>query len=233
MTKEKPKPPKKHIVIAIDGHSSCGKSTIARDLADALDFLYIDTGAMYRAVTLHILKNNISLKDLTAIEQMLGVITLEFRKLNGKRELFLNGENVEGEIRTQKVAKWVSPVAEISLIRKKMVDLQRKMATGNNAILEGRDIGTVVFPNADYKFFVTANIHTRAKRRHLELLNKGFSIPIEQVQENLAERDRIDSSREDSPLTQTEDAILVDTTDHTRESQLDYILQVIKDRLVR
>jgi cytidylate kinase len=223
--------PDNTIVIAIDGHSSCGKSTIARDLARALDYLYIDTGAMYRAVTLQMIRDNISLDNPAAIETMLQHIQLEFRKINGIRELFLDGENVEKEIRHPRIAALVSPVAEISSIRRKMVELQRKMAEGTNVILEGRDIGTVVFPNADIKFFITADIETRAKRRLLELMEKGTDISLDEVKTNLAERDRIDSTREDSPLRMAKDALLVDTTEHTRESQLALVLELVEARL--
>jgi cytidylate kinase len=210
----------KPFVIAIDGHSSCGKSTIARDLAKSLDFLYIDTGAMYRAITLLMLKNNISLDDESRIASILDEVRMEFIKVNGKRELHLNGKNVEKEIRTPEVAGLVSPVSEISLIRKKLVDMQRKMAQGERVILEGRDIGTVVFPDADIKFFITANVSKRTERRYKELLEKGTPLPFEEVMQNLTERDRIDSGRKDSPLRRAEDAILIDTTEHTRESQL-------------
>lgn len=225
---------KSGIIIAIDGHSSCGKSTIAKDLAKELDYLYIDTGAMYRAVTLLLIQNNVDLSDEVSISKLLRQIQLHFKKKNDHRELYMNGCNVEEEIRTPKIASFVSPVSEVSIIRKKLVDLQRKMAEqGEGVILEGRDIGTVVYPDADLKFFVTADIEKRTERRYLELMGKGLNTPLEEVKINLSERDRIDSSRDDSPLRQAKDAILIDTTFHTRESQLAYVLKLVKDHLAK
>jgi len=223
------------IIIAIDGHSSCGKSTIAKDLAKALKFLYIDTGAMYRAVTLSLIQNDIALGDFIKIGKLVEDLDLEFKRINQHQELFMNGVNVEKQIRTPEIADLVSPVSEISIIRKKLVDLQRKMAEGDlGVILEGRDIGTVVFPSADLKLFVTADLERRADRRFRELRYKKMEIPIEAVIKNLSDRDRIDSSRDDSPLMMAEDAILVDTTEHSRESQLELVkslaLEVINDK---
>jgi cytidylate kinase len=222
------------LIIAMDGYSSCGKSTIAKDLAAEIDYLYIDTGAMYRAVTLLLLENEVELSDEKAISSLLKDLELEFRKMNGQRELFMNGINVEKEIRTPRIAAFVSPVSEISIIRKRLVEIQRKMAQlGEGVILEGRDIGTVVFPNADLKFFITADLDKRAERRYLELIEKGMSISLEEVRQNLSERDKIDSSRADSPLKRAEDAMLIDTTEHSRESQLQVILDIYKQHMAK
>lgn len=215
------------LIIAMDGHSSCGKSTIAKDLAAKIDYLYIDTGAMYRAVTLLLLENEVELSDEKTISTLMKDLELEFRKVNRHRDLFMNGINVEKEIRTPRIAAFVSPVSEVSIIRKKLVEQQRKMAElGEGVILEGRDIGTVVFPNADLKFFITADLEKRAERRYLELIEKGMSISLDEVRKNLSERDKIDSSRADSPLKRAEDALLLDTTEHSRESQLQVILDI-------
>jgi cytidylate kinase len=222
------------LIIAMDGYSSCGKSTIAKDLAAEIDYLYIDTGAMYRAVTLLLLENEVELSDQKTISSLLKDLELEFRKINGQRELFMNGINVEKEIRTPRIAAFVSPVSEVSIIRKRLVEIQRKMAQlGEGVILEGRDIGTVVFPNADLKFFITADLDKRAERRYLELIEKGMSISLEEVRQNLSERDKIDSSRADSPLKRAEDAMLIDTTEHSRESQLQVILDIYKQHMAK
>lgn len=220
------------LIIAVDGHASCGKSTIAKDLATKIDYLYIDTGAMYRAVTLLLLEKGVELDDEKSISELLKHLELEFRKINDQREMFMNGVNVEKEIRTPRIAAFVSPVSEISIIRKKLVELQRKMAgRGEGVILEGRDIGTVVFPDADLKFFITADLEKRAERRYLEAMEKGLDVSFDEVRQNLSERDKIDSSRADSPLKKAEDAILIDTSAHSRASQLELILELFNQFL--
>ena len=222
---------KNKIIIAIDGHSSCGKSTLAKDLSKKLNYAYIDTGAMYRAVTLYFIQNNISLDHTDAIELALKAIKIHCEHINGQNRTFLNGKDVEDEIRKMYVSKLVSPVATISTVRRAMVWQQQKMGKVKGVILDGRDIGTVVFPNAELKLFVTADIQTRAARRFAELQQKNIKGSLEEIKVNLAERDHIDSNREDSPLKQAKDAILIDNTNLNREEQLAMILALVEQRI--
>jgi len=219
------------ITIAIDGHSSCGKSTLARDLARELNYIYVDTGAMYRGITLKIIRENIDLHDLDSIKELLNRTDMHFIKKEGMDHLVMDGEEVESEIRTTVVAEMVSPVSEISVIRRFLVDLQRKMGQSKGIVMEGRDIGTVVFPDAELKLFVTADLDTRTERRFLELTNKGYDISREMVKKNLSERDHIDSTREDSPLCLHPDAILIDTSNLTRETQLARALELAFEKI--
>ncbi len=216
------KPPTlKKINIAIDGYSSCGKSTIAKALAKALNYIFIDTGAMYRAVTLYFLENNIPLDDPDAIDHALRQIHIHFeRDDKGRQHTFLNGRNVENQIRSMEVARHVSAVAALPAVRKVMVQQQRKMAKNKGVVMDGRDIGTVVLPDAELKIFVTAQPQIRAQRRYLELQEKGLNTTPEEVAQNLAQRDYIDSHRKDSPLRQAHDAILLDTSYLSREEQV-------------
>ena len=222
---------KKGLVIAIDGFSSTGKSSISKVVADTLGLIHIDTGAMYRAITLFGLKNFKNEKqeiDLPKLLQNLNEISLEFRENSGKLEIYLNGENVSKEIRTTEVSDNVSFIAKQPEVRERLVVLQRDIAEKQGVIMDGRDIGTVVLPNADYKFFLTASADERARRRFLELQSLGIETTIEEVKQNLIERDRIDSEREISPLKQAEDAILIDTTNLNKEETIDLILSYIK-----
>ena len=200
---------KKGLVIAIDGFSSTGKSSISKVVADTLGLIHIDTGAMYRAITLFGLRNFKDEKqeiDLSKLLQNLNEISLEFRENSGKLEIYLNGENVSKEIRTTEVSDNVSFIAKQPEVRERLVVLQRDIAEKQGVIMDGRDIGTVVLPNADYKFFLTASADERARRRFLELQSLGIETTIEKVKQNLIERDRIDSERETSPLKQAEDS---------------------------
>lgn len=222
---------KKGLVIAIDGFSSTGKSSISKVVADTLGFIHIDTGAMYRAITLFGLRNFKNEKqeiDLPKLLQNLNEISLEFRENSGKLEIYLNGENVSKEIRTTEVSDNVSFIAKQPEVRERLVVLQRDIAEKQGVIMDGRDIGTVVLPNADYKFFLTASADERARRRFLELQSLGIETTIEEVKQNLIERDRIDSEREISPLKQAEDAILIDNTTLNKEETIDLILSYIK-----
>ena len=222
---------KKGLVIAIDGFSSTGKSSISKVVADTLGLIHIDTGAMYRAITLFGLRNFKNEKqeiDLSKLLQNLNEISLEFRENSGKLEIYLNGENVSKEIRTTEVSDNVSFIAKQPEVRERLVVLQRDIAEKQGVIMDGRDIGTVVLPNADYKFFLTASADERARRRFLELQNLGIETTIEEVKQNLIERDRIDSEREISPLKQAEDAILIDNTNLNKEETIDLILSYIK-----
>ena len=222
---------KKGLVIAIDGFSSTGKSSISKVVADTLGLIHIDTGAMYRVITLFGLRNFKDEKqeiDLSKLLQNLNEISLEFRENSGKLEIYLNGENVSKEIRATEVSDNVSFIAKQPEVRERLVVLQRDIAEKQGVIMDGRDIGTVVLPNADYKFFLTASADERARRRFLELQSLGIETTIEEVKQNLIQRDRIDSEREISPLKQAEDAILIDNTNLNKEETIDLILSYIK-----
>jgi cytidylate kinase len=225
---------KKHSVIAIDGHSSCGKSTMAKQIAKALGILYVDSGAMYRAVTWFFMQH-FDLSDTKLsndkLIQMLPQISISFERKKDKIFTILNGKNVESDIRQMAVSDKVSRVSAIPEVREKLVKIQRDLANNQPVIMDGRDIGTVVFPNADVKLFVTADAHTRAKRRHLELQSKGVNADFNPVLENIIARDKMDSSRKTSPLKQAEDAILIDNTEMNQEEQLSLALKLIKEKL--
>jgi cytidylate kinase len=224
---------KKQITIAIDGYSACGKSTLAKDLAKKLSFIFIDSGAMYRGVALYCLQNNLFNADGTPkqveIIQALKNITLSFQLINDNNCLLLNGKNVEELIRGTEVAAVVSKVATIKEVRVKLVMEQQKMGANGGIVMEGRDIGSVVFPNAEFKLFITASQEIRAQRRFLELKSKGIEAKINEISSNLAERDLMDSSRKESPLIQVADAIVMDNSKLTREEQLDFVLNLIRN----
>ena len=216
----------KKIIIAIDGYSSCGKSTLAKQLARELDYLYIDSGAMYRAITLFFLQNNIDLNNKPAVEAALTQIRIAFEKKSatGQSEILLNDQNVEQQIRDMKVAAQVSQVAAIEQVRSFAVALQRQMGAANGVVMDGRDIGTTVFPNAELKIFMTADPDVRAGRRFRELVLKNPAITIKEVKENLLQRDHIDSTRTVSPLQQAPDARLLDNSHLAPEQQLQLAL---------
>lgn len=216
----------KKITIAIDGHSSCGKSTMARHLASDLDYIYIDSGAMYRAVTLFAIRKkimNVETKeiDLAALQQAISILDISFEKgENGKVISFLNGKNVEKEIRSMMVSSCVSPIATLGFVRTRLVALQQAMGCNGGIVMDGRDIGTVVFPNAELKIFVTASAEVRAQRRLLELRSKGDDVTtFECVLSNVLERDYIDQNRAVSPLRQADDALLLDNSTLTIDEQ--------------
>lgn len=225
----------KKITIAIDGYSSTGKSTVAKQLADYLGYIYVDTGAMYRAVALFALENELLSEthfDKEALINSLPNILLEFRKnSNAKVEIYLNGKNVEKEIRTMYVSDFVSPVATISEVRKKLVAIQHQMGIEKGIVMDGRDIGTVVFPEAELKIFMTANAEVRAKRRFNELKEKGDDNTFEEILENVQNRDLMDTTRDDSPLVKAEDAIEIDNSEINQEDQFHIILQLAQDRI--
>ncbi|MFT7426989.1 MAG: cytidylate kinase, partial [Algoriphagus sp.] len=205
------------IVIAIDGYSGCGKSSTAKALAKNLGYTYIDSGAMYRAATLHFLNENLSLSIEEEVRRGLDSLEISFR-INpgtGLQETYLNGQNVEDEIRSMHISQKVSELATVASIRKELVAQQQRLGRGKGVVMDGRDIGSVVFPNAELKVFMTANLKTRAKRRQLELLEKGQSVDLIEIEENLANRDEVDSSRIESPLMKMPDAEEVDTSDLT------------------
>ena len=219
------------IIIAIDGHSSCGKSTLAKGLAKTLGYAYLDSGALYRAVTLYFIRHQIDIEDTQAIEKALDQINIRFINKDGQNHTILNGEDVEEEIRKMYVSEKVSPVAAISMIRRAMVKQQQAMGREKGIVMDGRDIGTVVFPQAELKLFVTASIEERTKRRFLELQAKGLEPDYETVKNNLQERDYIDSTRADSPLIQAEDAILLDNTQLSEQEQLAVALELTKKKI--
>lgn len=211
----------KKIIIAVDGHSSCGKGTLARYLANELHYNFIDSGSMYRCVTLACLRQNIDIENEQHLETLINSLEITFVRnpQTGKNDTCLNGENVEIEIRKQKVADKVSQVARISLVRRKLVEKQQKLGEHKGVVMDGRDIGTVVFPNADLKIFMTASVEIRAQRRYDELVGMGIASAYEEVLENLKSRDRIDSSRADSPLTYNSTYKLLDNSDMTIQQQ--------------
>ncbi len=222
----------KKIIIAIDGHSSCGKSTLAKDLAKKLDYIYVDTGAMYRAVALLAeqsgLIQNKQLIDSSKLEQLLKNSTISFTKdNNGKACTLLNGNNVENKIRTLKISNIVSQISTLDFVRKKLVKTQQTLGVNKGIVMDGRDIGTVVFPNAELKIFLTATPETRAQRRFDELTQKGEAVNYDDVLQNVISRDHMDETREISPLRKAKDAIVLDNSNISRDEQLDYVLNLI------
>ncbi|MBP6539340.1 MAG: (d)CMP kinase [Saprospiraceae bacterium] len=218
-------------MIAIDGFSSCGKSTLAKQIAKELDYIFVDTGAMYRATALFFIRSKVNLNDVSQINDALEAMTISFKNIDGNNVTFLNGENVESEIRSLEVSGMVSEVAAIPAVRRKMVALQRNMTDADGVVMDGRDIGTVVFPDADVKFFVTADPLIRAQRRYNEMVAKEEHPDIQEIISNLAHRDHIDSTRDDSPLRQAEDAILLDNTTLTKDEQFELALSFIRQKM--
>ena len=223
----------KKITIAIDGHSSCGKSTMAKELARRVGYIYVDTGAMYRSVTLYALRNNLFLEDgsikTQELEEALNDIVIEQKLVDGKTTTFLNGENVEREIRTLEVSNHVSPIAALPFVRTALVAQQQRMGQEGGIVMDGRDIGTVVFPNAELKIFVTASAEVRAQRRFDELKEKGMPADYDDILKNVQERDYIDSHREVSPLRQADDALLLDNSHMTIPEQNEWLMQRFVD----
>ena len=217
----------KRIIIAIDSYSSCGKSTLAKALAKSLHYAYVDTGAMYRAVTLFFLDNNVDINDHQEIEEALKHIEIHFERTKTGNHTFLNGVDVENEIRTMRISEMVSPVSTISEVRRFLVAQQKKMGQRKGIVMDGRDIGTVVFPNAELKIFLTADSEIRTQRRYAELMAKGQPTEFRSVKRNLMERDMIDSNRADSPLRQADDAILIDNSNLTPTEVMDKVLEMV------
>jgi len=209
----------KNISIALDGPAGAGKSTVAKRIAEKNSLTYIDTGAMYRAITLKILNCGIDIQDEKAIEKILSETKIDIEGTH----IFLDDRQVTDEIRRPEVDQFVSHVAKIPIIRKRLAEIQRKIAENKNVVMDGRDIATAVLPNATYKFFLTASIEERAERRYLELKKKGFEVTLEKIQEEIKNRDKIDMEREIAPLRKAEDAILIDTTGKTIEEVVDKI----------
>jgi CMP/dCMP kinase len=217
----------KRIIIAIDGYSSCGKSTLAKALAKELHYAYVDTGAMYRAVTLNFLDEKVAINDIQEVKEALSKIELHFERTAKGNHIFLNGVDVEDKIRTMRISEMVSPVSTISVVRRAMVAQQQQMGKRKGIVMDGRDIGTVVFPNAELKLFLTADSDIRTQRRFDELKSKGQDATFEEIKNNLTERDLIDSNRADSPLRQADDAILIDNSYLTPSEQLLKVLDLV------
>jgi cytidylate kinase len=226
---------KKPLIIALDGYSACGKSTLARELARELGLLYVDSGAMYRGVALYFIQNGIEPVSSRAVTDALEAIHLEFRRSSELRsnELWLNGTCVEDAIRGELVSTLVSRVAALPEVRRVLVEAQRLMGADGGVVMDGRDIGTHVFPHADLKIFMTARPEIRAQRREVELKQKGERWQLADILQNLAERDHIDTTRADQPLRQAGDAVLLDNSTMTREEQLAWALQLVKERMTR
>lgn len=234
---EKPSVKNQKIIIAIDGYSSCGKSTLAKALAKKLAYSYIDSGAMYRAVTLFIQQHDITLEQLAEMtqKQLEGLmdnihISFHVNPETGLSEVFLNGLNVEKRIRDLKVSDWVSPVSAVPEIRHRMVELQQSYGVHKGIVMDGRDIGTKVFPNAELKIFMTARDEIRAKRRFDELNAKGFMVTFDEVMKNIQDRDYTDTHRSESPLRQAEDAIILDNSNLTELEQFRFALDLVKKK---
>lgn len=226
----------KKLTIAIDGHSSCGKSTIAKQLAKKLNYIYIDTGAMYRAVTLFALRNQLiengEVKKNELIEQLPEIdIVFRYNERTKQSEVCLNNEIVENEIRSLWVSEHVSPVSTIKEVREKMVSKQQEMGKNDGVVLDGRDIGTVVFPDADFKLFMTASAEVRAKRRYKELTEKGHSVSFNKILRNIENRDHIDQNRAESPLMKADDAIVLDNSNLTPNEQINKVMNMLNMKI--
>ena len=213
-------------VVAIDGPAGAGKSTVSKIVAARLGYTYIDTGAMYRAVALKVLESKLPLTE-AAIAGAARDVEIDQQSVDGVTKTFLDGRDVSTEIRTPEVSKNVSSVAKVGFVRERLTELQRKMATRGGVLMDGRDIGTVVLPNADVKIFLTASVGERARRRFEELKAKGFDVKLEEIEKDIATRDKIDSEREIAPLKQADDAILIDTTDKTIDEVVAAIITLV------
>lgn len=217
--------------IAIDGPAGAGKSSAARQAAQKLQFVYVDTGAMYRTIALYMLENRVDTDDEEALKAALDSIRIELKYKDGVQCMYLNGEDVSGRIRTPEVSAQASVVAAIPAVRAKLLDLQRNMAASQNVLMDGRDIGTNILPDAELKIYLTASVEERARRRFLELTQKGEECSLEEIQRDIADRDWRDMHRETAPLKQAEDAVYLDTSDMTLEEVVDRITQLAEERM--
>ena len=214
--------------VAIDGPAGAGKSTIAKRVAKEKDFIYIDTGAMFRAMAIHFLRCGIAADDHEKISEAVKDVNVTISYVNGEQNVFLNGENVTGQLRTEEVGNMASASSVNGDVRKKLLELQRKLAASANVVMDGRDIGTVVLPDADVKVYLTASVEVRAQRRYKELIEKGQEADLEKIKKDIEERDYRDMNREIAPLRQAEDAILVDSSSMTIDENVQAILELIK-----
>ena len=214
--------------VAIDGPAGAGKSTIAKRVAKEKDFIYIDTGAMFRAMAIHFLRCGIAADDHEKISEAVKDVNVTISYVNGEQQVFLNGENVTGQLRTEEVGNMASASSVNGDVRKKLLELQRKLAATANVVMDGRDIGTVVLPNADVKVYLTASVEVRAQRRYKELIEKGQTADLEQIKKDIEERDYRDMNRDIAPLRQAEDAVLVDSSYMSIDESVQAILNLIK-----
>ncbi len=220
------------IIIAIDGYSACGKSSTAKKVAETLGYIYIDSGAMYRAVTLFFLEHHVTLTNAREVKEALDKIRIEFKIHEEGTVTYLNGLNVEQEIRKMYISNQVSEVSTLPQVRQRMVAQQQQLGKGRGVVMDGRDIGTVVFPEAELKIFMMAEMTVRAHRRQQELLARKQLLNLNKIIDNLEKRDHIDSTREESPLTQAPDALILDTTNLTLEEQVDIVVQLALERIL-
>ena len=216
------------MIIAIDGPAGSGKSTTSKLVANKLGISHLDTGSMYRAITVHFIKNNYSL-DSIDVSSVMDSIELEISDSSDKESVFLNGEDVTGRLRSNEVSKLVSDISSVKEVRAKMVQIQRRISSNKSIVIDGRDIGTVVFPHAEFKFFLTASIYSRAKRRFDELQESDSNVTLEQTEEEIKSRDHFDTTRDNSPLKKAEDAITIDTTHLNVSEQVNMILEIINN----
>ncbi|MCD7833615.1 MAG: (d)CMP kinase [Lachnospiraceae bacterium] len=216
--------------IAIDGPAGAGKSTIAKRAAQELSFIYVDTGAMYRAIALGLLRRGTDIEDAAALAAALDVTEVGIRYMDGEQHVYLNGEDVSSRIRTETVSDMTSRSSAIPAVRAKLTDLQRELARQENVLMDGRDIGTMILPDADLKIFLTASVETRAKRRYLEQAQKGENCSLEEIEKDIRERDYRDSHRETAPLRQAEDAVRIDSSEMTIEEVVAEILRLVNER---
>lgn len=219
------------IIIAIDGPASAGKSTLAKALAKELGYVHVDSGSMYRAVALHFIRHHVDFHDLDQVKSALDQIAITVKRDNSERRTILNGEDVEDAIRSMAVSKIVSAVSAIPIVREELVKVQREVAKDRGVVMDGRDIGTVVFPDAELKIYMDATVDTRAERRQLELTKKGTPVTLSDVKSNLSERDKIDSERGVSPLRKADDAIVLDNSLITEEEQLEWALGLARQAI--
>lgn len=217
-------------IVAIDGEAGSGKSTVAKEIAKRLNFIYVDTGAMFRCVTLELIRNNIGLNDIDKINEILANITIVFKNEENLQRVFLNGEDVTEEIRCEKVDDKVAEFATVREIREKLKELQRELGKTDNIVMEGRDIGTVIFPNADVKIYIEVSEEERANRRYKQNLEKGIDTSYEQILANIKKRHKLETEREIAPLVKAEDAILLDTTNMTEEESIEKIIEIIEKK---
>jgi len=220
---------KKYFNLAIDGPAGAGKSTIAKEVAKRLGFIYVDTGAMYRAVGLYYINKNIDVENEEEVNKVLDDINVEFKIMDDGIKLFLNGDDITDKIRTQEVSNAASKVSVHKLVREKMVSMQQEIAKKNNIVMDGRDIGTVVLPDADLKIFLTASVEERANRRYKEYIDKGLEADLEQIKKEIEERDYRDTHRDNSPLREADDAIHLDSTGMEIEEEINYILDFVNN----
>lgn len=217
--------------VAIDGPSGAGKSTISKTVSKMLGFVYVDTGALYRTIGLYFYNNNISPDDTAAVEAGLGNITVELSYVDGEQHVFLNGADVSSDIRMHIISEYASKVSAVTAVRAFLLDMQRDIASKNNIIMDGRDIGTVVLPDAQLKIFLTASAEVRADRRYKELIEKGQDVVYDNILKDIIDRDRRDEQREIAPLKIADDAVLVDTSDCDFDQSVDKIISIIKERM--